>query len=162
MRKDLIRSIPGRAVPQEHSCQPLRPLLTRSSSPRKGSSAPSLFVPAHKSAHSTNRIRPEAKPRCAKPTNANWSSPSPISNNVAGETFGALDRKSTRLNSSHGYISYAVFCLKKKTEHIDRFDHIHKPTQNHHSKNTRHHFVLLAEKRLIVLLQRTLVTRLVS
>src|SRR5687768_18060921 len=29
----------------------------------------------------------------------------------------ALDRKSTRLNSSHGYISYAVFCLKKKTVH---------------------------------------------
>src|SRR5256884_4174541 len=27
----------------------------------------------------------------------------------------AIDRKSTRLNSSHGYISYAVFCLKKKT-----------------------------------------------
>src|SRR2546422_7372371 len=27
-----------------------------------------------------------------------------------------LDRKSTRLNSSHGYISYAVFCLKKKTD----------------------------------------------
>src|SRR2546429_7257241 len=26
-----------------------------------------------------------------------------------------IDRKSTRLNSSHGYISYAVFCLKKKT-----------------------------------------------
>src|SRR2546422_3169576 len=26
-----------------------------------------------------------------------------------------VDRKSTRLNSSHGYISYAVFCLKKKT-----------------------------------------------
>src|SRR5687768_17972468 len=26
----------------------------------------------------------------------------------------ARDRKSTRLNSSHGYISYAVFCLKKK------------------------------------------------
>src|SRR2546429_2879895 len=27
------------------------------------------------------------------------------------------DRKSTRLNSSHGYISYAVFCLKKKKLH---------------------------------------------
>src|SRR2546429_7014127 len=27
---------------------------------------------------------------------------------------GCRDRKSTRLNSSHGYISYAVFCLKKK------------------------------------------------
>src|SRR2546429_3503115 len=31
---------------------------------------------------------------------------------LAGATYG--DRKSTRLNSSHGYISYAVFCLKKK------------------------------------------------
>src|SRR3989449_3778985 len=28
--------------------------------------------------------------------------------------FAIRDRKSTRLNSSHGYISYAVFCLKKK------------------------------------------------
>src|SRR2546422_4622655 len=27
------------------------------------------------------------------------------------------DRKSTRLNSSHGYISYAVFCLKKKRDY---------------------------------------------
>src|SRR3989449_7164133 len=29
------------------------------------------------------------------------------------------DRKSTRLNSSHGYISYAVFCLKKKNKSRD-------------------------------------------
>src|SRR5687768_14738610 len=29
-------------------------------------------------------------------------------------THASIDRKSTRLNSSHGYISYAVFCLKKK------------------------------------------------
>src|SRR2546429_5371240 len=29
-----------------------------------------------------------------------------------------LDRKSTRLNSSHGYISYAVFCLRRKTEFV--------------------------------------------
>src|SRR2546429_1403938 len=38
------------------------------------------------------------------------------------------DRKSTRLNSSHGYISYAVFCLKKKTNVaslVVRFDVIH-------------------------------------
>src|SRR2546429_3171554 len=34
----------------------------------------------------------------------------------------ARDRKSTRLNSSHGYISYAVFCLKKK-----------KKTAQHHT-----------------------------
>src|SRR2546422_4705524 len=31
-------------------------------------------------------------------------------------TFKIRQRKSTRLNSSHGYISYAVFCLKKKTK----------------------------------------------
>src|SRR2546429_4007045 len=38
----------------------------------------------------------------------------------AGQTplveYAVKDRKSTRLNSSHGYISYAVFCLKKKTK----------------------------------------------
>src|SRR2546429_9511299 len=36
--------------------------------------------------------------------------------NVGGriDALGTRDRKSTRLNSSHGYISYAVFCLKKK------------------------------------------------
>src|SRR2546427_5825695 len=32
------------------------------------------------------------------------------------ELGGVLDRKSTRLNSSHSQISYAVFCLKKKKE----------------------------------------------
>src|SRR2546430_9029803 len=32
----------------------------------------------------------------------------------SAETTSALDRKSTRLNSSHSQISYAVFCLKKK------------------------------------------------
>src|SRR2546429_4582202 len=38
---------------------------------------------------------------------------------------GAIDRKSTRLNSSHGYISYAVFCLKKKNKHSN---YTHAPT----------------------------------
>src|SRR3712207_7311074 len=33
---------------------------------------------------------------------------------VAGTRVGTIDRKSTRLNSSHANISYAVFCLKKK------------------------------------------------
>src|SRR5687768_18251977 len=32
----------------------------------------------------------------------------------APDVVPVIDRKSTRLNSSHGYISYAVFCLKKK------------------------------------------------
>src|SRR5438132_4396553 len=34
----------------------------------------------------------------------------------AGEKLGEGDRKSTRLNSSHTVISYAVFCLKKKKQ----------------------------------------------
>src|SRR2546422_5541408 len=33
---------------------------------------------------------------------------------ATGRVVHDRDRKSTRLNSSHGYISYAVFCLKKK------------------------------------------------
>src|SRR2546422_6515601 len=37
------------------------------------------------------------------------------STGISGVMYPLLrDRKSTRLNSSHGYISYAVFCLKKK------------------------------------------------
>src|SRR5207247_5623512 len=35
---------------------------------------------------------------------------------VVGEGVGAADRKSIRLNSSHEWISYAVFCLKKKKQ----------------------------------------------
>src|SRR6266550_8000190 len=43
------------------------------------------------------------------------SGPRPTSARPAGSrSTPEPDRKSTRLNSSHGYISYAVFCLKKK------------------------------------------------
>src|SRR5205809_1919616 len=38
----------------------------------------------------------------------------------------ARDRKSTRLNSSHGYISYAVFCLKKKKKKQKNPQHTHQ------------------------------------
>src|SRR2546429_481433 len=38
----------------------------------------------------------------------------------AGRDRPGRDRKSTRLNSSHGYISYAVFCLKKKKKYKRR------------------------------------------
>src|SRR5687768_18267234 len=41
------------------------------------------------------------------------------------------DRKSTRLNSSHGYISYAVFCLKKKIQTYQR------TTNKHHLHSYR-------------------------
>src|SRR2546422_2128123 len=39
------------------------------------------------------------------------------------------DRKSTRLNSSHGYISYAVFCLKKK-----KISMLFKRLRRHHNR----------------------------
>src|SRR2546422_3361459 len=45
----------------------------------------------------------------------------------AGEVAGITrtrDRKSTRLNSSHGYISYAVFCLKKKKNKEEQSKHL--------------------------------------
>src|SRR5207247_6344576 len=48
--------------------------------------------------------RTRCAPRC--------STPSPTS-----EPGACADRKSTRLNSSHEWISYAVFCLKKKKQH---------------------------------------------
>src|SRR2546429_3544589 len=41
----------------------------------------------------------------------------PLPDPVLGLLGPDPDRKSTRLNSSHGYISYAVFCLKKKKQH---------------------------------------------
>src|SRR5689334_24445016 len=40
---------------------------------------------------------------------------------AAGRVTAELDRKSTRLNSSHSSISYAVFCLKKKSNIINPF-----------------------------------------
>src|SRR2546422_4709957 len=40
----------------------------------------------------------------------------------AANVSHAADRKSTRLNSSHGYISYAVFCLKKKKKKTTKSD----------------------------------------
>src|SRR3712207_7962804 len=41
------------------------------------------------------------------------------------EAAAARDRKSTRLNSSHANISYAVFCLKKNNKKtVDRIDHV--------------------------------------
>src|SRR5438034_6283980 len=45
------------------------------------------------------------------------------------------DRKSTRLNSSHTVISYAVFCLKKKKQNKKYNQHIH---ENQHHTRTNH------------------------
>src|SRR5258708_20794737 len=57
-------------------------------------------------------------------------SENPTTSRHAAE-FG-LDRKSTRLNSSHQIISYAVFCLKKKKSRKQRNDEL---TIQHHHDN---------------------------
>src|SRR2546422_3222748 len=50
----------------------------------------------------------------ARPPTRHWRSASSLPETQSRRRGVARDRKSTRLNSSHGYISYAVFCLKKK------------------------------------------------
>src|SRR2546422_4518460 len=50
-----------------------------------------------------------------------------------GELIQRVDRKSTRLNSSHGYISYAVFCLKKKKNDCDRVARSARPAWFRHA-----------------------------
>src|SRR5256884_3279362 len=59
------------------------------------------------------RIGTTSAPRCTAP----------------GRT--ARDRKSTRLNSSHGYISYAVFCLKKKKDRQSLGSHANNQNSSH-------------------------------
>src|SRR2546422_3925495 len=61
-----------------------------------------------------------------------------LKENCRGSSSG--DRKSTRLNSSHGYISYAVFCLKKKKKKKRTIRVTHKrttSTQNTINQDTR-------------------------
>src|SRR5689334_23694302 len=55
----------------------------------------------------------------------------------------AVDRKSTRLNSSHSSISYAVFCLKKKNKHY-RFlvQHGQHPLTSLHFRDCRSHHLI--------------------
>src|SRR5256885_11236129 len=64
---------------------------------------------------------------------------SPVMNETAAAEVlsgSALDRKSTRLNSSHLVISYAVFCLKKKKERINGTA-VHSARSTHHSSWTQ-------------------------
>src|SRR5216684_7416181 len=68
------------------------------------------------SLHDALPIRPGCA-RHARPARGMW--PGAASRPVP-------DRKSTRLNSSHGYISYAVFCLKKKNKNKIRSSSIKK------------------------------------
>src|SRR2546427_8865370 len=52
------------------------------------------------------------------PRPAGGALPTSVRSFSLGDLDAALDRKSTRLNSSHSQISYAVFCLKKKKQSV--------------------------------------------
>src|SRR2546427_7073975 len=56
-----------------------------------------------------DRIRENLKTRHRDPLET-------VKNNAVNQVLSRTDRKSTRLNSSHSQISYAVFCLKKKKD----------------------------------------------
>src|SRR5205809_4824503 len=75
--------------------------------------APAGHEQDHSAAHRDRRVDDAAAGgvgfRVALP-----AAPAPDRGRDGGD---AEDRKSTRLNSSHGYISYAVFCLKKKKQY---------------------------------------------
>src|SRR2546422_6105325 len=60
---------------------------------------------------SGNGFGPSRDKTCGLPSSRPRTRPASHGSAPSGSS---ADRKSTRLNSSHGYISYAVFCLKKK------------------------------------------------
>src|SRR2546429_7243078 len=69
---------------------------------------------------SSRRLRPGAVPWAASDPGDGFGRAVERPRGPVLPAVASKDRKSTRLNSSHGYISYAVFCLKKKkTTRID-------------------------------------------
>src|SRR2546429_4432283 len=86
----------------------------------------------------------DALPISARPAAARHPAPGPRRLPVARRPQNARgrpplesgDRKSTRLNSSHGYISYAVFCLKKKKR--DNPPNIPSHQTNHDATHSDH------------------------
>src|SRR2546427_5552846 len=81
---------------------------------------------------------------------ATWVRPAPaprpaieVAQSQQGVSTCPQDRKSTRLNSSHSQISYAVFCLKKKKKQKNNHDihnyiHTERNTSHTHTSHTSH------------------------
>src|SRR5438045_7414990 len=61
---------------------------------------------------------------------------SPLAHQESHHTIHTEDRKSTRLNSSHLGISYAVFCLKKKKKNNERLHIVTKRTNTREEERT--------------------------
>src|SRR2546429_6296661 len=94
--------------------------------PSVGSTAPAPVPPKRSPGHRGADVKDTVAEMAAKAHEISLEAGSKMAaamKDVIGAAAGltglvlesARDRKSTRLNSSHGYISYAVFCLKKKT-----------------------------------------------
>src|SRR5258707_11496959 len=81
---------------------------------------PTPFRPAHGSIHSQNTARKRAVTEAAAVFHFHLKRAQPVA--AVGHAGGREDRKSTRLNSSHANISYAVFCLKKKKKKLTRIE----------------------------------------
>src|SRR5438034_1604304 len=87
------------------------PALTISASPRDTQENPLSSSPAWEARTSGTRSVASLQP-CRMGATVNG--PGSTLATRGGHSAPSLDRKSTRLNSSHTVISYAVFCLKKK------------------------------------------------
>src|SRR5690606_41948126 len=90
--------------------RPLHAFPTRRSSDLLMASAAILMLPSVPFLSPTGHDRPEASSRCTCDSVVR----APIAPQLTRSAIYCGDRKSTRLNSSHVKISYAVFCLKKK------------------------------------------------
>src|SRR5687768_18235279 len=89
------------------------PLVARVTIERNHPSTPRLRVIATSRPHEVSFSEPKPAIRLEN----TMSNTRPMIR-LAAVALALVDRKSTRLNSSHGYISYAVFCLKKKKNNI--------------------------------------------
>src|SRR5688572_32505976 len=76
--------------------------------------------------------------------------PPSLAPRAARATKNPLDRKSTRLNSSHSQISYAVFCLKKKKS-LSKTDIPRRSRSQEHTSAHQSH--LLLQCRLVLLIK---------
>src|SRR5256884_7233386 len=86
-----------------------------------------------KFSNTSGRARESGGRRGVATTESFWAGKTALVTGGASFIGSTLtDRKSTRLNSSHGYISYAVFCLKKKKNHQIN----HPPNVLHNRRST--------------------------
>src|SRR5687768_18058035 len=89
------------------------------------------------------RLKPSSvapPPRCAK--DGHTASMNVLTASPPMNVWMPKDRKSTRLNSSHGYISYAVFCLKKKKN------------EKKHNTTVNKKIITMRSRRIITLFNR--------